>query len=101
MSTLSSVKNRAFTFKVSLFFFLTLLMWSAVTGEMVWILTHNLQLSLEVFAVAALAMAGWWFLFQWQSRVTWYCRLQWIFFKAGALPETWKFAVDASPHKGG
>ncbi len=74
-------------------------MWSAVTGEMVWILTHNLQLSLEVFAVAALAMAGWWFLFQWQSRVTWYCRLQWIFFKAGALPETWKFAVDASPTK--
>jgi class 3 adenylate cyclase len=72
-------------------------MYSGVAGEVVWLYTHNLNLSLLVFGVAALMLATWWFLFQWQSKVTWFCRLQWIFFKAGALPENWKFVEDASP----
>lgn|GEM_PF-814054 len=97
MATLSSVKNRAYTSKVSLFFFLSLLMWSGVAGEMVWLYTHDMALSLKVFAVAAFVLATWWFLFIWQSKVTWYCRLQWIFFKAGVLPENWRFAEGASP----
>ncbi len=97
MATLSSVKNRAFTFKVSLFFFLTLLIFSAVVGELDWLYTHNLNQSLLVFGVAALVLAAWWFLFLWQSKVTWFCRLQWIFFKTGALPENWRFAENASP----
>ncbi len=97
MPTLSSVKNRAYSLQVTLFFFLSLLMWSAVSGEMVWLYTHNLTLSLEVFGVAALVLATWWFLFQWQSKVTWYCRLQWILFKSGALPESWRFGEEASP----
>jgi class 3 adenylate cyclase len=97
MATLSSVNRRAYSPQVSLFFLLFLLFLSAVAGELFWVATKNLKLSLIVTGSAAVIFCVWWFFFQWQTNVTWLCRLQMIFFGAGALPSDHRFIDDAMP----
>ncbi len=97
MATLESVYKRAHTSKVSVFFFLILLMLSVTAGELVWTLRHNLRESLVVGGVALFFFCIWWFFFQWQSKVTWLCRLQMIFLGAGTLPNDYRLSDDAMP----
>ncbi len=97
MATFSSVKRRASSLKVTLFFSLFLIMWSVLAGRLVWFRTRDFKISLIVFGVSAAVLGTGWFLLQWQSRVTWLCRLQMILHKAGALPSDYRFIDDAMP----
>ncbi len=97
MATLSSVKHRAETVMVPLFFFFLLLLLSIVVGQLTWLFTQNLQLSILSGSAAAVIFYVWWFLYQWQTNVTWLCRIQMIFFGAGALSANHAFIDDALP----
>jgi class 3 adenylate cyclase len=97
MATLSSVNKRAYTKKVPLFFFLALLLFSVVPSELFYFYSHNLVLSLIVCGGAVAVFCLWWFLFQWQTAVTWLCRLQIVLFKTGALPDDYRFSDDGGP----
>jgi class 3 adenylate cyclase len=97
MATLFSVNKRANSILAPLFFFLFLILLSAVAGEIVWFYTQNLELSIIIGGASAVLFSLWWYLFQWQNNVTWLCRLQMFFFGAGALPQDYRFSDDAAP----
>jgi class 3 adenylate cyclase len=97
MATLSSVKHRAETVMVPLFFFCLLLLLSIVIGQLTWLFTANQWLALGVGGATAAVLSLWWFLYQWQTNVTWLCRIQMIFFGAGALSTEYTFVDDALP----
>jgi class 3 adenylate cyclase len=97
MATLSSVKHRAETVMGPLFFFFLLILLSIVIGQLSWLFTQNALLSILVGVAAAAVFSVWWFLYQWQTNVTWLCRIQMIFFGAGALSTDYVFVDDALP----
>lgn len=97
MANFASVKNRANSKKTPIFFFLLLLVLAAAAGELVWNYLNNLKLAAEVGGGTALILGAWWFLFQWESNLTWFCRLQTILYNVKVLPADYSFVDEASP----
>ena len=97
MATLFSINKRANTKIVSLSFFFFLLLVAAAVSGLVWFFTKNLEHSLATGGALAALFWLWWYLYEWQSDLTWLCRLQIYFFGAGALPDDHRFSDDVLP----
>ena len=97
MATLYSINKKANSNLVSLYFFFFLILLSAAVGGLAWFYTKKLELSLGLGGSIAVILGLWWFLYQWQVKLTWLCRLQMYFFGAGALPDDHRFTDDALP----
>jgi adenylate cyclase len=97
MASFASVKNRANSKKTTVFFFFLLLLLAGAAGELVWTYLDNWKLALQVGGGTAILLSIWWSLFQWQSNITWLCRIQSVLFSVGVLPQDFTFSEEAAP----